>query len=177
MVATAQVTDDTLLSVLSSALVTGSRIGATIALQLPTATGMSTCGELADMEPAAAAKIKIVRFPHVLALRAALRRRLRDGEPTDGGSGSGAGGMADVVEGGATAPASDSPEVAGVTEAAGAASGAEVGHTVCGECCIQYATAPSARPALMPCMPPQPSTRLPALHHCALPAVRALPVP
>ena len=168
--ATAQVTDDTLLSDLSSALVTGSRIGATIALQLPTATGMSTCGELADMEPAAAAKIKIVRFPHVLALRAALRRRLRDGEPTDGGSGSGAGGMADVVEGGATAPASDSPEVASVTEAAGAASGAEVGHTVCGECCIQYATAPSTRPALMP------SDATPALHPPARPARQRPPL-
>ena len=60
MVATAQVTEDTLLSELSSALVTGSRIGATIAAHLPTATGVSTCGELADMEPAAAAKVKII---------------------------------------------------------------------------------------------------------------------
>eukprot|EP00964_Phaeocystis_antarctica_P147495 scaffold114111_cov19-Phaeocystis_antarctica.AAC.1 len=74
------------------------------------------------MEPVAAANVKIVRFPHVLALRAALRRRLRDGAPIDGGSGSGASGMADVAEGGAAAPASDGPEVAGVEEAAGAAS-------------------------------------------------------
>jgi len=162
MVATAQVTEDTLLSELSSALVTGSRIGATIAAHLPTATGVSTCGELADMEPAAAAKVKIVRFPHVLALRAALRRRLRDGEPTDGGSGSGAGaGMADVAGGGATAPASDSPEVSGVAEAAGAASGAELGAAVCDECCIKCHR----------------TLRMPTPHQCALPALCALPVP
>jgi hypothetical protein len=139
---------------------------------------VSTCGELADMEPAAAAKVKIVRFPHVLALRAALRRRLRDGEPTDGGSGSGAGaGMADVAGGGATAPASDSPEVSGVAEAAGAASGAELGAAVCDECCIKCHRTRSARPALMPCMPPQLSTRLPAPHDSTLLALCALPVP
>ena len=175
MVATAQVTEDTLLSVLSSALVTGSRIGTTIAAQLPTATGVSTCGELADMEPAALAKAKIPRFPHVLALRAALRRRLRDGEPTDGGSGSGAGGMAGVAEGGATAPASDSPESAGVAEAAGAASGAESRDTVCDECCIKYVTLHTPRahavgchPSSPPACPPRTTAPSPAL--CALPA-------
>ena len=48
----------------------------------------------------AAAQVKIERFPHVPALRAALRRRLRDAAPTDGGSGSGTGGRADAAKGG-----------------------------------------------------------------------------
>ena len=53
-----QVTDGTLLSKLCAqrAHITGSRIGATIALKLPVATGVRTCGELADMEPAAGSR-------------------------------------------------------------------------------------------------------------------------
>ena len=52
-----QVTDGTLLSNAEQrAHITGSRIGATIALKLPVATGVRTCGELAEMEPAAGSR-------------------------------------------------------------------------------------------------------------------------
>lgn len=93
MVATEAVKNDTPLDLLSSALVSNSRIGTTTAKRLPEATGVQTCGEFVDVSVVAVGKMKARGFPHLLELHTALRRRLRaeDGGVTSGG-GSGAAG-------------------------------------------------------------------------------------